>query len=384
MKKLRNGLVLLILLLAISACQNNDEVLSPNQDTEQSLEKITMTEINFDDPGANTCIDLVAGNELVVGEVCVDYLEGSNEIKVIYNITEEGWTITKTHLASVIHPFFFPRKWTLEPKLSNFPYQENHDHVTSVEYIIDAPNYFHKVYLGIHAKVEGDCATSGNPILVPDLPNSDLLTPEWLPSDPEADQYLISGMFTNIGTYYGWSIDNSRLLSSGLSREVRFVSSYDELPTCSSFLDHPENLDLVNWIINHRESNWDRRTVQAAIWKLLDPLGTTGNWFDPTAPNYMAHDEMLRESIINLANQNGENFEPGFGEKVLILAYGPESDPCDITKNIIGIEYTVESNSEPCVKHAWAFPFENGQPTPDFSKRFSWIGWARYIKYQLQ
>ena len=385
MVKLKSIILVLFLLIAFAGCQKNDNTISPEttDTTPESLDKITMTEINLGDPGANTCTELVAGRNLVIGEVCIDYLESTHKIQVTYNITEPGWTITKTHIAIVRNPLFFPRKWFLRPWLNHFPYKGTHDHVTSVQYIIDVPNYTNHVYLAIHAKVEGVC-NSGDPVLTPDLPNTDDLDPTWMPSSPDADQYLIQGTFTNLGIYYGWSIDNSRFLNSGASRVVQFISSYDEnIPECSSFIENPQNLNLVNWIINHREPNWDRRTIQAAIWKLLNPSGTTGNWYDPNASNYMEHDVQLRETIINLAYQNGEDYEPGCGDKVLILAYGPETDPCNLTRNIAGFEFPVECNTQTCVKNAWAFPFADGQPTSDLSKRFSWVGWARYIKYQL-
>ena len=152
---------------------------------------------------------------------------------------------------------------------------------------------------------------------------------------------------------------------------------------CTSFVENISNLPLVNWIINHREASWDRNTVQAAIWNLLQPDGGISNWQDPNAPNYFEHNAQLREQIVNAAYANGENYEPSCGDKVLILAYGPETDPCNLSTNIVGFEYTVDCQAQNVVRNAWAFPFENGQPIQDLSKRFSWIGWARYVKYAI-
>lgn len=381
MRKMKTGLFLLFLFLMFSACQNSDEVVSPdtNSDQNQTLEKITMTEINLNDPGANACIELIAGRNMVVGEVCVDYIESTHKVKVTYTMTEPGWTITKTHVAAVIHPIFFPRKWTLQPWLNHFPYKGNHDHVTSVEYMVNVSSYFSKVYLAIHALVEGNNA-SGDPVLEPNLPASDVMTPEWTPEGNE--DYTIGADFNNLGYYYGWGMDNARSISNGFTRDVQFISSYSEdLPTCSEFLEKPENLDLVNWVVNHRDPSWDTYTVQAAIWNLLQPDGGISNWQNPSEPNYFPHDAQLRQQIVAAAYANGEDYEPGCGEKVIILAYGPETDPCSLIKNIVGFEYPVDCQTQNVVKNAWAFPFADNQPIPDLSKRFSWIGWARYVKY---
>ncbi len=94
----------------------------------------------------------------------------------------------------------------------------------------------------------------------------------------------------------------TRYISSDHDRNVQFISSYDEdFPECESFIENPQNLNLVNWIINNRQPNWDRITVQAAIWKLLNPSGTIANLDDPSASNYFAHNAQLRDEIINLA-----------------------------------------------------------------------------------
>ena len=205
------------------------------------------------------------------------------------------------------------------------------------------------------------------------------MIPEWTPEDTN---YMIKTDFNSFGSYLGWSIDNSRYISSGNERNVQFFSSYDEnLPECSSFIENPQNLYLVNWIINQREANWDRNTVQEAIWKLLNPSGTLSNSFDPSLPNYFVHNVQLRENIISLAYQNGEDYEPRCGDKVLILAFGPQTDPCSVTYDIVGFELPVECNIQTSTKNAWAFPYSNGSPTQQLSQRFSWLGWARYVKY---
>jgi hypothetical protein len=383
MYKLTAKLFVLMLFFALLGCQESDEVISPetNPGENQSLEKFTMTEINLNNTGENTCIELVAGRQMVIGEVCVDYIESTNKLKVTYTITDPNWTIVKTHVAAVIHPFLFPRKWNLLPRLSRFPYKGTHENVTSVEYMVDVPSWYDITYLAIHAKVEGS-NLPGDAVIEPSLPATDVLTPSWRPSGAD---YTVQCAYDNFGTYPGWGIDNQRYISSGVARDITFISSYSEdLPMCTSFIENVDKLPYVNWIINHREPTWDRLTVQAAIWSLVDPDIGIAKWQDPNHPNYFEHDAQLREQIVAAALANGEDYEPGCGDKVLILAYGPETDPCDLSTNIVGFEFPVECQTENLVKHAWAYPFVDGQPVQDLSRRFSWIGRARFVKYDLR
>jgi len=371
--------VILLLLLGFTACDQSNEITSPEPNSEvQSLEKLTMTPINLNQPGQNTCIELVAAKNKVIGNVCMDYLPNTRILKVTYNITDPNWNITKTHLAVSFSPWLLPRKITGRPRLNLFPYKGTHNHVSTVEYNVNVRNLGPNLYVAAHATVEGNDG-SGNPQLNPELPQTDVMTPEWTPDE----DVMIKSVFDNFGTYLGWSMDNARAVSNGAPRDVKFVSSYsDELPECQSFLEKSENLDLVNWIINNREQNWDRETVQAAIWSLLQPTGGISNWQDPSLPNYFQHDAQIREQIVTAALANGEDYEPPCGGKFLVLVYGSETDPCNLIKNIVGIEMPVECQTQSFIRNAWAFPFQNGTPVDGLSQRFSFFGWARYILYK--
>jgi hypothetical protein len=315
----------------------------------------------------------------VIGEVCLQYNPQNKRLTVNYNITDPNWSITKTHLAVAKNPLLFPRKITGRPKLNQFPYKGTHSNVNSVQYMVNVNGYTNEIYVAAHAIVETNGGT-GTPDLLPALPESDVMTPEWTPDE----DYTIKAVFNGFGTYLGWGMDNARSISNGSPRDVKFLSSYSEdLPECSSFIEHPENLDLVNWLINNRQANWDRSTVQAAIWNILQPIGGISNWQDSTAPQYFEHDALLREQIVAAAFANGEDFEPECGEKVLILAYGPGTDPCNPLKNVVGFEFPIECSGSSITRNAWAFPFTNGGPTDLLSKRFSFIGWARYFSYKI-
>lgn len=366
--------------LVFVGCQSTEDLTSP---VSEELEKrpgnnnyCSLIPIN-DIPGETSCVELVAARNQVIGSVCVERM--GSDLKVTYTITETGWSITKTHLAVVGNKNHFPKKWNGNPKLNHFPYKGIHNNVTTVEYLIPINNLPNKVYIAAHAKVE-NCDQNGQPNLLPEFPDDANMTPNWLPSD--LTDYTVKATL-NFGTYPGFCVDNSRYIGSGSNRTVDLLSSYDEMPECTSseiFIEKPENLDLLNWIINNRQPNWNRAVLQAVIWKLINPSGNLTGWDTSTVSSgEWKHDPILREEIISLAIAQGEGFTPAVNQKMLVLVYGP-GDICSPQKQVIGIEVPVEGAAGNCfTKNAWGFPFENC-PVPNKSAKFG-HSWARYFAY---
>ncbi|MFV9550972.1 hypothetical protein [Algibacter sp. PT7-4] len=127
----------------------------------------------------------------------------------------------------------------------------------------------------------------------------------------------------------GWCVDVD--LDLGVEGPLDFdvYSSYEDLP--QGKFENPENFDKVNWIMNQNFIGQESPTggtytfghVQWAIWELIDdtncalctyitnPIGT---W----VTNATYNREKARE-ILQLANDNGEGFVPGCGEKVAVI-----------------------------------------------------------------
>jgi hypothetical protein len=362
-----------------AGCQSSEDLTSP---VSEELEKrgghnnnCSIVPVNTI-PGAPTCVELVAGQHTVVGNVCIETV-GSN-LKVTYNITENGWVITETHLAVVGNPDHFPRNNNGNPKVGHFPFKGTHNNVNSVEYLVPINNLPSQIYVAAHAVVEKNNQTSSGNLCLTFPENSNMI-PVWLPSD--ATEYTVKATIDS-GTYYGFCVDNSRYIGSGTSRIVNFLCSYDDMPICTSpqfFLENPGNLDLVNWIINNSQPNWNRAVMQAAIWKLINPSGTLTGWDTSTVSSgEWKHDPILREEIISLA-QAHEGFIPECGQKVLMLVYGP-GEICNPTRQVIAFEVPVECTPGECESEtAWAFPYNNG-PIQDKSAKFG-SQWARYFSY---
>ena len=84
------------------------------------------------------------------------------------------------------------------------------------------------------------------------------------------------------GTYEGWCVDTDHVIYQ-VWYTADVYSSYEDLPV--EVIDIPENLDLVNWIINQDYvgqlssgciGNNTYGEVQRAIWTLIDPNSTSG------------------------------------------------------------------------------------------------------------
>ncbi len=120
------------------------------------------------------------------------------------------------------------------------------------------------------------------------------------------------------GVYPGWCGDWTTPIQHDVSYSTRFYSPYSEIP--DGLVDHPENLDEVNWIINQ---NFVGKTspggfgiytysdVQLAMWSLLDTYHD-----DSTAGPYSPE---RVEEIANAARTLGSDFYPRCSQKVGIL-----------------------------------------------------------------
>jgi hypothetical protein len=133
------------------------------------------------------------------------------------------------------------------------------------------------------------------------------------------------------GTYEGWCIDND-LPSPAYINDVNatLICSYDPLPMGT--VEYPDNLDLVNWMLNNDYRGLDAggalgiytwADVQMAYWQLLDdgPYPTA-----TFAPGEWTQDRV--DALMALAVANGEGFTPAVGELcgVIVIPEGPISN----------------------------------------------------------
>ncbi len=125
----------------------------------------------------------------------------------------------------------------------------------------------------------------------------------------------ITGGTTLDGVYDAYCIDTDLGFEENITYTANVFSSYEPLPpeiVGPGEIEFPENLDLVNWILNQcfvgktseAGGNFTFGDVQRAIWELMDDENSTsGLGFFSQA---------RADEIVALAMANGEGFVPSF------------------------------------------------------------------------
>jgi hypothetical protein len=125
-----------------------------------------------------------------------------------------------------------------------------------------------------------------------------------------------------------YCIDKTHNISANRDYTVRVFSSYETLPseivnngTGDDNVDHPENLDLVNWVINNPDTpvSINQKQQQDVIWALVDDAKTR------------AQLDSQEVQVYDAAVANGEGFVPDDGQKLAIVL-----QPVDENDNSVG------------------------------------------------
>jgi hypothetical protein len=290
-----------------------------------------------------TVIDLVAGQNEVIGNVTVEQV--GDDLVVTYNITEAGWCLTTTHLYVGSEP-------AQRHSPGRFPYQhENLDCVTVDVFTISDIDT-DTVYIAAHA----DAHFSSDNASIP-LGDG---TVQFSLDGGELDSYFDNTLNGGVnGTYNGWCVDVERVIFLGADYDGTTYSTLSDFP--SDLVDHPENMGLINYIINqdYLAQGMSYGDIQLAIWLLVDDTTTYPGPY--TKANV--------DAIVADALANGEGFVPSCGDVVAIIV-----EPTVEAQTTI-IEYPV-----PCVtggnrgETAWALA-EDGIVFRQ--------GWGSYFEIQL-
>ena len=386
MKKSYYLIVLVLILgLALTGCSLLSDI-SQVPATEQSGIPY-LTKHTVGDPFVT---DLLAGQTIDVGDVLV--WNDSDYLYVKYVVDAVYWCLTETHLAVAANSLDgIPQTKKNNPIPGQFPYQccydedegewvfkikkggapeatcdadENTDAtLTTITYTIPLPLLGTEPVIAAHAVV---CQLAGNFIAGLNLPETVtfMVTFPYAGGPAYFPHTYINGLSIEELDVYGWCVDTGHSILQNTMYTAYIYSSYDE--TLPDLMDHPENLDLVNWILNQgfvgQLSACDGGThytygdVQRAIWALIEDIQSTaglGAW-----------SQCRVNEILAAADANGEDFEPGCGDIIVVIL-----EPVNGEQIIIG-EIVIECGCET----AWG----DGE---DFSGK----NWATYIeKYEVQ
>jgi hypothetical protein len=166
-------------------------------------------------------------------------------------------------------------------------------------------------------------------------------------------------------------VDTDNVIYQNTNYTAKVLSSYDDV---TGLVEHPENLDLVNWILNQSYvgqsspggfGTYTYGDVQRAIWALVEDIQSTsglGAW------NQNRVDEILAD-----AQASGEGFVPQCNDVVAVLLAPIENGA---VFQVIIAQVILAEIEVPCdavEETAWA----DGLPFPGKN-------WATYIMYTVQ
>lgn len=206
---------------------------------------------------------------------------------------------------------------------------------------------------------------------------------------PGASSYFLltvtDGGFINSPSgepYAGWCIDPDHAITPGTSYTAFVYSSYESLP---SQIDHPENMDLVNWILNQNFIGKESQKVPGTIFTKYDVVQAIWNLVDDNPLGGVPFDPVRVQEITDMARAQGEGFVPGCDGWIAIV-FAPTN-----SGQIIIAQVLIASLHIPChgeSETAWGIVGGiNGNgaddglgPQNDFKTGKSW---AEYIPYKL-
>jgi hypothetical protein len=323
---------------------------------------------------------LYAGQHWLVGNVLVWHSVEYEELCVRYELSQdvldEGWRIYETHLAVGHEVGDIPQTKKGNPIPGQFLYGD--DELEGEEsWEICIP--FGQLGVEEPGDLDVEC---GNELVIAahavvkklgGLEGLDLILPDQaylcIDSQPGPNGYFgatISGGTVLDGFYDGYCIDTGSYIDDTFCDWVNIYSSYEELPT--GLVDYPENLDLVNYIMNQdyigKTSSCDGAytpgDVQWAIWQLVDSNPSAGCCAGPW-------EQCRVDEILADAAANGEGYEPVCGEKAVVLLVPTEG----IQPIIIMVDVPCEGDET-----AWGAE-ELGEI------QFSGKNWATYFTYEI-
>ncbi len=335
-------------------------------------------------------VDLIAGQTTDVGDVLLWNDCGTLHVKFcldpfIVADPLDNWYLTQVQVQVALSPGGIPQK-NGNPVPGLFEINKSYDHVLcSEEFQIALPEGASagtSLYIAAHAVVEKLGGVPDLKLALPDKVTMSVKYPytggySYFPEVRVTGGMMLDGtlnsMLNSIAPHYsGWCVDTDHVIYPyPTSYTARVFSSYENV---LNLVEHPENLDVVNWILNQNyvgtasPSGYGIYTygdVQRAIWTLVD---------DQVSDSSLGPWSALRVAeILAAATLYGDGFVPGCDQKVAVLL-APVSGATTI--QVIIAQVTLIDLKMPCESEdetAWG----NGTA-------FAGKNWATYIQYTVQ
>jgi hypothetical protein len=303
-------------------------------------------------------------------------------IKVTYQLLP-GFYLIESHLSLTSSLEDVPQSRQHNPQVGLFDYKMHHN-----------PPVGYYVYDNIPGK---DCYVMAHAVVArasgykTDIGALDISLPTEAKVTVSYPSLTGTGYFSTIvseggildGIYDGWCVDVDNAIYSGVEYNVKVYSSYNESISDPSagLVDYPENLGMVNWIINQEFIGqtspggfgiYTYGDIQRAIWELVDASPSTsglGLWSQDRV-------DEIRDAAAH--PETGEEFVPDCGQKVAVMLV-PWSESGQLPVQITVAQITILNYGLVCQpvitkpESAWAA-----------GKDFGGSNWAKYFYFCYQ
>jgi len=345
------------ILLGAVSCQteplsSTENLSSANSSAKNGNDKVVPNLVWDECPTTATQVDLLAGQNTLVGNVKVES-DGIN-YTITYTITEQGWCLSQTHLSVGEFPEDFPHTDSGNPKIGLFEYGESLDCTSSASYTVPVSE---GTYIAAHAVV--NCVSeSSSEDTIANLPSTIHACVQAKPGENSYFDINIDPENSLSGITGAWCLDYDTHLNFGDCFDADVYTVFDDLSGLP--LDYEETIGAINWILNqdYISQGYTYGEIQFAIWKFIEGKEING-------PYLGAYDVLKAREIYDAALEH-LNFVPQCGDLLGVILI-----PHISTVQPVIIAVPLECNEVgECEETAWAdgcdFPGNN---------------WATYFHY---
>jgi len=363
--------------LLLISCEKNQDPSDKGRPGGKNPNDMDMISYVYQDVcGGELRADLLAGKNTKVGELIVTLED--NLLKVTY-VADDGWVISESHLSVTGSLEEVPANRGGNPVPGLFEYHsDHHPAVTNYTYDVIIPGGVNQICILAHAVVAPvlQWKTSLEEFSL-SLPETAVIKVEYpVPGSQSYFKTTITEGGILDGTYDGWCIDVGNVIYNNVDYKTKVISSYDPDLATLGLIDKPENMDLVNWIINQDYPGnpapdgkvFTYGDVQRTIWLLLENDITEsglGDWSQARV------DKILEE-----AYNSGEGFLPQCDDKIAIILLPDDmAQPFQITISTVFLTEFPSACEPVCGKTetAWAAGYD-----------FGGSNWAMYFTYCIR
>jgi len=143
------------------------------------------------------------------------------------------------------------------------------------------------------------------------------------------------------GSYSGFCVDIDHFISPNVNyNKMKMISSYTgDNEIITRLVDKPENLDLVNYLLNQDYSSIGAtgNELQAVIWTLIDDKL-------PKSSSSLSWDQTIVDQILTSVWTNGENFVPDCDDKIMVIF-----DPGNEKEQVVFMGFPVDLIQDVCI-----------------------------------